>query len=79
MTTRRLDDIEDVKRALSYCIRRMEAGSLDDKIGRALIYGYSTMADLIRDLEMKDLQGLITELRARVDASPAAIDSQSTQ
>lgn len=52
---RRLKTVSNVRRGLADVIRRLEAGNMDVKLGRSLIYGLSQLAAVIgaADLEQR--------------------------
>jgi len=65
---RRLGSLGDLRAALAFVIRELEADRMDTRKGRALIYGLSTLAGI--------LQGVDFEARlARVEAALAAAAS----
>ena len=51
---RRYKSIEDTRKALAAFLRRIETGSLDEKTGRCLIYGCSTLAAIQRDSQIEE-------------------------
>lgn len=72
--------LPDVRRALSRCLRKLEASAKDPTAAkampvehaRALIYGYSRLADLIRNA---DAEEVLLRLRA-LEQRQAAMDSE---
>jgi hypothetical protein len=76
-TSRRLDSSDDVRRAVAYVARRLEAGSLDDKTARPLLHAYSILLTVFRDNAAADVSALAARvvelerlLAARNDPAP---------
>ena len=46
---RKLETLRDVRRALAFVCRRIEAGTIDHKTGHTLIMGFNTLGGLMQD------------------------------
>lgn len=51
---RRFKTLEDTRKALAAFLRQIETGALDEKRGRALIYGCATLAGIQRDSQIEE-------------------------
>lgn len=43
---RKLDNLAEIRRALKFVCRRIEAGTLEPKVGNALVFALNTLAGL---------------------------------
>ncbi len=51
---RRYRTIDDTRKALAAFLRKLEAGTIDVNLGRALIHGCSVMASIQRDSQIEE-------------------------
>lgn len=68
---RRLSTTADVRIAMSYTLRRLEAGSMDVDQAKALIYGYRALHEIINTQGSQDLQAIPEMTEAELAAAEA--------
>jgi len=65
-----LNTLPAVRRRLACIITELDADQVDEKRARALIYGLSTVAGILRDEALLDLERRVTELEERKENRP---------
>lgn len=63
---RQLETIADVRRHLAVMLKKLAKGHVDPQQAKALIYGYKTLAELIRESNLEERIARLEEARPSV-------------
>lgn len=67
-----LTTIQDVRRRLARCIKKLETGAMPPDQGRVLVYAYSKLAEMIRAADFE-------ERLARLERRETEAESEAVQ
>ena len=68
-----LTSIQSVRLALAECLRDLKAGKIEHRVAGVLIYGYSKLAELLKEHALEDMQKRLEALEREPKGSPPPV------